>query len=252
MVRNLTIIFVLALASAAAFAQNADPLAVLKSDAPLEQKSQACIALSVHGGPDAVPVLAALLTDEKMSHMARYALEPMPFPEAGAALRDALGKTTGRLQVGVVNSLAVRKDVEAVPELIKLLASPEPDVAQEAARALGVIGQPDGIEAVQKAIADPALPPANLLGFCHGLLICAENDPNMASALYNFVLLAPNAPPQSRAAALRGKILILAGTSDPLLADSLKAEDKATFNAAVRAARLLAPSEAVTDRKSVV
>jgi HEAT repeat protein len=215
---------------------------VLKSDAPQEQKSEACIALSVHGTVEAVPVLAAMLTDEKMSHMARYALEPMPFPEAGAALRDALGKTTGRLQVGVINSLAVRKDLDAVPAIVKLLSSAEADVA------LGVIGQPEGMEAEQKAIADPALPPANLLGFCHALLICAENDPNMASALYNFVLLAPNAPAQSRAAALRGKILILAGTSDPLLADSLKAEDKATFNAAVRAARLLAPSEAVTSQ----
>jgi len=241
MVRNFTIVFVLTLASAVAVAQDADPLAVLKSDAPHEQKSQACIALSVHGGPEAVPVLAALLTDEKMSHMARYALEPMPFPEAGAVLRDALGKTTGRLQVGVINSLAVRKDLDAVPELIKLLASPEPDVAQEAARALGVMGAPEGVEPIKAAIANPALPPANLLGFCHALLIYAEGKPEMAVQIYNFLLEAPNTPAQARAAALRAKALATAGLPEclPQLADSIKSQDKATFNAAIRAAREL-------------
>ena len=241
MVRNLTIILVLALASAAAVAQDADPLAVLKSDAPLEQKSQACIALSVHGGPEAVPVLAALLTDEKLSHMARYALEPMPFPEAGAVLRDALGKTSGRLQVGVINSLAVRKDIEAVPELVKLLASPEPDVAQEAARALGVIGAPEGLGPLEAAIANPALPPANLLGFCHALLVYADGRADQALGIYNFLLETPNVPAQARAAAVRGKALATAGLPEclPQLGDSLKSEDKATFNAALRAAREL-------------
>jgi len=246
MVRNLTVILILALTATAAVAQNADPLAVLKSDVPLEQKSQACIALSVHGGPEAVPVLAALLTDEKTSHMARYALEPMPFPEAGAALRDALGKTTGRLQVGVINSLAVRKDAEAVPAIINLLASPFLDVAQEAARALGVIGAPKGVGPLEAAIANPALPSANLLGFCHALLLYADGRADQALGIYNFLLETPNVPAQARAAALRAKALATAGAPEclPQLADSLKSraetrEDKATFNAAIRAAREL-------------
>ncbi|MDQ1257522.1 MAG: hypothetical protein QG656_2128, partial [Candidatus Hydrogenedentes bacterium] len=101
-------------AVAPVMAQESDLIAVLQSDASQFDKIEACRQLSIKGGPAAVPVLAALLTDEKLSHMARYALEPMPCAEAGAALRDALGKTTGLLKVGMINSLAMRDDAEAV------------------------------------------------------------------------------------------------------------------------------------------
>jgi len=43
----------------------------------------------VVGTASSVPALAALLTDNELSHMARFALERMPAAEAGAALREA-------------------------------------------------------------------------------------------------------------------------------------------------------------------
>ena len=46
--------------------------------------------------------------------MARYALEPIPDPSVDDALRDALGKLKGRLLVGVIGSLGVRRDAKAV------------------------------------------------------------------------------------------------------------------------------------------
>jgi hypothetical protein len=55
----------------------AKALAVLKSDAPLDQKAAACRDLARVGDKDCVPVLAGLLGDEKLSHIARYALEPI-------------------------------------------------------------------------------------------------------------------------------------------------------------------------------
>ena len=98
-----------------AAAQQSDPLAVLKSDASYKDKADACRQLARTGGRDAIPVLAPMLLDEKTSHIARNALEPMPYPEAGAALRDALARTQGRLKLGMISSLASRKDTEAVP-----------------------------------------------------------------------------------------------------------------------------------------
>ena len=61
---------------------------------------------------DLVAALEPLLLDEKCSHIARLALEPMPCPEAGKALRDALGKldkTAIALKAGIIGSLAIRK-----------------------------------------------------------------------------------------------------------------------------------------------
>ena len=92
-------------------------------------KVQACHRLAIIGTKEAVPALAALLSDEKLAHMARYALEPLPDPAADAALRDALGKLTGKLQVGVIDSLGVRRDEKAVDALVKLLGSPDPMIA---------------------------------------------------------------------------------------------------------------------------
>ena len=60
-------------------------------------------------GPESVPALAGLIgDDENLALLGRYALEQMPQPEAAAALRDALGRTKGRVLIGVINSWAAR------------------------------------------------------------------------------------------------------------------------------------------------
>ena len=64
--------------------------AVLKVDVPRAAKVHVCRRLSRLGSADSVPALTALLPDEDLSHMGRYALEVLPCPEAGKALRDAL------------------------------------------------------------------------------------------------------------------------------------------------------------------
>ena len=71
----------------------ADPeqelLGVLRSNAIPIQKADAAGRLRGVGTVRAVPVLAALLNHDATAHAARHALEGMPFPEAGAALRRA-------------------------------------------------------------------------------------------------------------------------------------------------------------------
>ena len=89
-------------------------IAVLQSDAPLFEKARACQQLGEIGTPEAVPVLAGLLTDPKLSAYARSGLEGIPDPSAAAALRDAMQKMKGPLLAGVVNSLGVLRDPQAV------------------------------------------------------------------------------------------------------------------------------------------
>ncbi|NUQ66616.1 MAG: hypothetical protein HUU20_29490, partial [Pirellulales bacterium] len=114
------------------FSQEAELLAVLRSEATLEQKSAACRQLARVGTQGAVPALAALLGDEKLSHMARYALEAISDPAVDDALPDALGKVQGRPLLGVIGSLGVRRDAKAVEPLAVLLR--RPDTAAAAAR----------------------------------------------------------------------------------------------------------------------
>ena len=76
----------LAAIAAHAFAQEAELLAVLRSDARVQEKSAACRQLARIATKEAVPALAALLGDEKLSHMARYALETIRDPSVDDAL----------------------------------------------------------------------------------------------------------------------------------------------------------------------
>ena len=84
--------------------------------------------------------LAALLGDEKLSHMARYAPRADPDSSVDDALREAAGKINGRNLVGVMGSIGVRRDVKAVDLLCQRLKDQDADVAQAAARALGSLG----------------------------------------------------------------------------------------------------------------
>ena len=211
-------------------------VAVLKSDAPQKEKADACRELARIGNKDAVAPLAALLPDEKLSHMARYGLETIPSPAVDKALREALGNLQGNLLVGVIGSIGVRRDAKAIKPLTKLLHDSNPDVAQAAARALGKIGNASAAKAIQAALPD--VPAGNQVAFCEGLFRCAETlaakgNRKEAAAIYDR-LCAIQAPHQIRTAALRGAILTGQKAGLPLLVKSLRNDDYALFAAAVR------------------
>src|SRR5262249_50819284 len=90
-------------------AEESELIATLQSNAAgAPQKWAACQQLRLTGTARAVPALAGLLADERMSQAARHALEGLPYPEAVAALRDALPKTSGLLKAGIIDSLGWR------------------------------------------------------------------------------------------------------------------------------------------------
>ena len=108
--------------------------------------------LTVVGTAASVPALAALLPDKDYSHMARSALERIPAPEAAQAMRDALPKLEGKLKIGAIGSLGVRRDEASVPALAALIANADAAIATAAATALGDIGTAEAA----KALADAA------------------------------------------------------------------------------------------------
>ena len=159
--------------------------AVLNSDAPRAAKDYVCRQLRSIGTAAAVPALAKLLADEELSHMGRYALERIPAAEAGAALREALPKVDGELEIGVISSLGVRGEPASVEPLGKLLGDAEDAVAVAAAHALGRIGTP----AAGKVLTAAKARPATQAAIADALLACAESllaagDKPEAKAVY--------------------------------------------------------------------
>jgi len=249
--KNIFLTAVLLCASSGAFAaastpaptplltQSADQLiGVLKSNGSRKEKADACRELAVIGTSKAVPVLAGLLADEELTHMARYALETIPGASVDKALRGELTRLKGRPLVGVIGSLGVRKDPKAVKPLSRLLGDTNPEVAQAAARALGKIGTAGAVRAIEKAL--PKTATENRLAFCEGLFRCAEalasgGKTKEAVALYDRLRGLTEVPHQVRAGALRGAIIARGQGGLGLLKDSLASSDRVLFNAAVRA-----------------
>ncbi len=177
------------------------------------QKAKACQRLASIGTTEAVPALAALLADPQLAHYARYGLEPIPGPAADAALRDALRKVKGKLLVGVINSIGVRRDAGAVGALAKLLNDPDVETARAAAAALGSIGDAQAAKVLQDGLAQTKGPVRSAVAGAG--LVCAERllaqgSRDQALAFYN-TLTRTDVPKPVRLGAMRG--IIAAETS---------------------------------------
>ena len=196
---------------------------VLQQDSSWEGKEAACRALRQVGTAKAVPVLASLLGDPTLSHLARYALESMPCAEAAQALRDALVKTEGLPRTGIAISLGVRRDAEAAPLLASLLTDADVDTAKAAAGALGRIGTMESVSAlqsVQSTVQEPLR-----VAVAEGLLAGAENleaagQTAAAESVYAS-LIGPEWPMHVRLGAYRGKAYVRPSETGKVVLDTL-------------------------------
>ena len=127
-------------------------IAVLRSDAPAADKAIACKNLAIYGSSEAVPELAKLLPDEQLSSWARIALEAIPGTESDAALRAAADSLQGRLLVGTINSIGVRRDATLGARVDHAFADTDAQVASAAAVALGRIGNDASAESLRAAL----------------------------------------------------------------------------------------------------
>jgi len=240
------IVALLLAGSAVSFAQTVPPkedqgklIAVIKSeDATHKEKVDACRGLALIGTREAIAPLAALLGDEKLSHMARYALEPIRNPAVDKAFREALGKLKGMPLVGVIGSVGVRRDAQAVGALAAMLTDSDTQVAAAAARALGSIGTSEAAAALQGQLAVAS--GVQRLNVCEGLFRCAETaaaegQKQQAIAIYD-QLRKLDSPHQVRGGALRGAILARGGDGVALLREHVRSDDYILFSAACQTA----------------
>ncbi len=182
--------------------------AVLSTAASRAAKDFVCRKLAIIGTAASVPALAALLSDESLSHVARVALERIPATEAARALRDGLSKTNGKLKAGAIGSLGVRRDGESVATLAALVADADAVVALAAASALGDIGTAEAAKALHDAKPASDEVKARAADAC---LTCGERltaQGKKAEALVVYKSLLGGSPAKNvRLAATRGLLL---------------------------------------------
>ena len=177
MLKTRTLALIAALVAAAATAMAAEDreqklIAVIQSDAPAKDKAVPCKQLAIYGTEAAVPALAKLLSDKELASWARIALEAIPGPAADDALRKAVGTLKGRLLIGAINSIGVRRDAKAIGVLVAKLKDSDAGVASAAAEALGRIGNERAAEALEPLLA--SAPPAVRPAVAYGCILCAE------------------------------------------------------------------------------
>ncbi len=217
-------------------------IALLKNDAsPGAEKAMACKELALHGGPEAPPALAPLLADDKLASWARIALEAIPGPESSAALREASQKLSGRLLIGTINSIGVRRDADSVEVLGKRLDDADANVAGAAALALGRIGDAASEKLLRAKFASAS---GQLKSdVAEGCILVAERrladgQAGPAAEIYDEVRLAQVAKPRI-IEATRGAILSRSSDRIPMLIEQINSSDVAMQRLGLTVAREL-------------
>jgi len=212
-------------------------IAVLESESPVFDKAKACQQLAVIGTKNAVPVLTKLLSDEQMSHYARFGLEPIPDPSVDEALRASLDKLKGGMLVGVINSIGMRRDAKAIGDLKGLMGDSDSAVAAAAAGALGRIATPEAVAILTDALGGPESSRTALADACQtaaDTLIAAGKQVE-AATIYDAMCKADLAK-HHQIAALHGAIRARGADGMLLLLECFGSEDKALFRVALRMA----------------
>ena len=237
-----------AVCAAEALPAEAELIAVLRSDASEADKALVCKKLAIKGSAAAVGDLAKLLANDRLASWARIPLEAIPGPEADAALRTAAGSLSGRLLVGVINSIGVRRDAAATSLLEGRLGDADAEVAAAAAAALGKIGTPAAaaILAKQLTAAEPRLD-----HMAQAAIVCAERllaagQAGEAGKLYGAIRTA-KVSEQRQAEATRGLILARGKDGIPLLIETLRSPSRRMANIGLFTARELLDGSAAGD-----
>ena len=213
----------------------------LESKAPAAEKEPACAKLKLIGTARSVPTLAALLADDQLSHSARYALEAMQSPEAGSALITALGQTSGQVRIGIIYSLGFRGETRAVSSLTKLLSDTDPGTTAAAATALGQIGGPQALAALEACAAKTSGP--THAAAVDGILRCADHLLTAGAAakarkvferLYD-----SEKSPTVRVAAFRGVLLASGDAGLKLMTSALTGQAGPARTAALQLAKVI-------------
>lgn len=183
--------------------------------------------------------LAAMLLNDQHVNLARLALDSVPGADIDALYVEALPRATGLAQLALVQSAGNRRIAAATPTLAPALADQDPAFAAAVAKALGQIGTPEALRALQQV--NPATAPvleAQLVAAAH------VGGPE-ALALYEHLAGRADAPAGVRAAATRAQ-LFAAPNGAARLSAVLAGQDATAKAAAIEAITSLPSADLVS------
>ncbi len=220
-------------------------LALLQANPTEDARQFAVKHLRFIASDASIPGLVSLLADPKTADDARYALESLPGPAAGAALRDALRSASGGSEIGILNSLGERRELESVPEIAAYLKSEDGAAAAAATFALGKIGGDVAEKALQTALLTAK--EENSVPYLDALLTSAEarmarGEREKAAEIYAS-LVAPENSTRARCAGLQGLAQSDPVNAVPAILGALTESDKTLARSAAVAARAIATPE---------
>ncbi len=221
------------------------------ANCPAAAAGLAANMLQNYGGAECVEPLARMLTSSGgvRRELARCSLEAIAAPAGGDKLRQALyAAVDQKWQVGLINSLGVRRGAASVDWLSRMLKNRDPAVACAAAEALGQIGSADAIGAINdiRLLATGEY----RLAICDALLACAEKAQaagNMDTALtiWRKMYENPTEVKLVRIAALRAMVATQGPKAVGVVVGLLAGNDKAIKPVAMELAREI-PGESAT------
>jgi HEAT repeat protein len=188
-----------------------------------------CRQLRTIGTARAVPQLESMLRDSEISHMARYALGRIDAPEAGKALHRALGKTSGKIKAGIINTLVNVNYTKASTDILKFVGDSDKNVSIAAIKTAGAFGGKSAVKMLQKA--RPFAAKDVKVEIDAALLSCASKfiaagDNSLASAIYT-EFYSDKYPEHLRVAGLRGLATTRGEEAADILVEAIKGDDPA-------------------------
>jgi HEAT repeat protein len=209
---------------------------LLQSNADYAAKQFICRQMARYGDAGNIDVLASLLLDESLSDMARYALARIPDKKVDEVLSAALAKAPDDIKIGLLSTIGERGVTNAYNKLGKYLYDKNPQIVSSSAAALGKIGDEKAANLLTRALKDIDTKYYPITA--DALLVCASNfvsagHNSRALSIYQ-KLFKPAAPPQIRAAALRGIQISADGDTFSIILESLSDENSLVSGTAAR------------------
>ncbi len=175
---------------------------LLNTKAAGEAKLLICKSLATIGSEVSIPSLEKLVTDPATSNMALIALTTIQANELDSTLIHMLSAVNDEVKMGIINTLALRKNLSAVDAIREFVKSENETLSYSAIQALGNIG---GNEATQQLYNEFSLSEGdNKWRIGESLIKCLVDINHEKKAdIYNSILDA-NAPLSLKFAAFKG------------------------------------------------
>lgn len=198
-------------------------------------KAWACKQLVMTGSDACLSAITPILRDDVAWMQAADVLLSLPGDAPKAALRVALPPLPASRRAALCHLLGVRQDAGAVDLLAKQAADADAAVAAAAVEALGLVGTPRAVTALESLSLDGVRD-----ALLRAALTLAERGQRaLAAGVFDRIWQDASARPWQRAAALQGLARLAPGKSVPRITQALSGKDRHLRNGAAAALRAL-------------